>query len=216
MLKLRYASLDELNKSWGTNAASWDELRAPDRPNGTCQKDLDEFVYAFAHKYYETVKSALAKYAPNQLYLGSRFSTAPKPAVKACADVVDVVSFNLYVKEIDSSICATASSLNKPVIIGEFHFGALDRGMFHPGLVKAENQEDRARCYARYVESVAACPAFVGCHWFQYVDEPITGRWFDAENYNIGYVDVTDNPYTEMVETARRVHADIYKRRYGK
>ncbi len=28
---------------------------------------------------------------------------------------------------------------DKPVIIGEFHFGALDRGMFHPGLKQARD-----------------------------------------------------------------------------
>ena len=32
-----------------------------------------------------------------------------------------------------------------PLIIGEFHFGALDRGMFHTGLVPTANQEARAQ-----------------------------------------------------------------------
>ena len=38
-----------------------------------------------------------------------------------------------------------------PVIIGEFHFGAMDRGMFHTGLRKAVDQEDRAQKYVNYV-----------------------------------------------------------------
>ena len=215
MLKSKYASLDDLNKAWDTKAASWDDLRAPDKPNDACQKDLDEFTYAFARKYYETVKSVLRKYAPNQLDLGSRFATAPKMAVKACADVVDVVSVNLYTQDVDSSICGAVNSLDKPVIIGEFHFGALDRGMFHPGLVQTKDQADRAQHYAHYVESALDCAAIVGCHWFQYVDEPITGRWFDGENYNIGFVDVTDTPYPEMVEMARKINPGIYNRRYG-
>ena len=90
----------------------------------------------------------------------------------------------------------------------------MDRGMFHPGLGPTRNQEERAAQYVRYVRSVVDCPSFVGCHWFQYVDEPITGRWFDGENYNIGFVDVTDTPYPELVTAAKKVHAEVYERRY--
>jgi hypothetical protein len=27
-------------------------------------------------------------------------------------------------------------------------------------------------------------PSFVGAHWFQYTDQPLTGRTLDGENYN--------------------------------
>jgi agarase len=40
----------------------------------------------------------------------------------------------------------------------------------------------------------------------------MTGRTYDGENYNIGFVDVTDTPYPEMVEAARAVHATLYQR----
>ncbi|HOF41323.1 MAG TPA: agarase, partial [Candidatus Hydrogenedentes bacterium] len=82
------------------------------------------------------------------------------------------------------------------------------------GLVPTGSQEARAQGYIDYVRSVADCPAFVGCHWFQYVDEPTTGRWFDGENYNIGLVTIVDSPYPEMVAAARRVHAEMYRRRF--
>jgi agarase len=60
---------------------------------------------------------------------------------------------------------------------------------------------------------VADNPAFVGAHWFQYVDEPLTGRPYDGENYNIGFVTVTDTPYPEMVQAARQVLSEVYKQR---
>lgn len=67
------------------------------------------------------------------------------------------------------------------------------------------------------MDSVINNPAFVGAHWFQYLDEPLTGRTLDGENYNIGFVTVTDTPYPEMVQSARRVLADAYRRRaHGK
>ena len=39
----------------------------------------------------------------------------------------------------------------------------------------------------------------IGTHWFQWLDQPATGR-NDGENYNIGFVDVTDQPYAELVD----------------
>ena len=70
--------------------------------------------------------------------------------------------------------------------------------------------------YKQYLESVEDNPAFVGCHWFQYYDEPLTGRSGDGENYNIGFVTVTDTPYPEMVEAAKAVQSELYARRGGK
>jgi len=215
-LKKKYESLEKLNSAWDTDAKDWDSLRVPENPNKACNADLDAFVYTFARRYFETVNATIKKHAPHQLYLGCRFSSAPPMAVKACAGVADVVSYNLYQTTINSDRWTGKNDLGKPMIIGEFHFGALDRGMFHTGLVPTKNQKDRAEHYIAYVRSVVDCPAFVGCHWFQYVDEPITGRWFDGENYNIGFLDVTDTPYPEMVKAAKKVHAEVYPRRYGR
>ncbi len=213
MLRTKYGTLEKLNEVWGTSASSWNDLRVPDQPNSACRDDLNAFVYAFARRYFEICMGVFKKHAPNHLYLGCRFAWAPRPVVRACADVADVVSFNIYQREINPHDWTGANDLGKPIIIGEFHFGALDRGMFHEGLVPCMDQRERAAAYQTYVRSVLDCPAFVGCHWFQYVDEPLTGRWFDGENYNIGMVDVTDTPYPELTEAARMVHAEAYARR---
>lgn len=102
--------------------------------------------------------------------------------------------------------------VDMPVLIGEFHFGALDRGMFHPGLVETANQTDRAIAYANYVREALANPAVVGAHWFQFTDEPTTGRW-DGENYQIGLVDICDNPYPETIQAVRDVGTTMYRYR---
>lgn len=99
------------------------------------------------------------------------------------------------------------------MVIGEFHFGALDRGMFHTGLRQAENQADRAIKYTAYVEAAARAPWCVGAHWFQYKDQALTGRG-DGENYNTGFIDGTDDPYPEMIEAARSLHARLYRTRH--
>lgn len=48
----------------------------------------------------------------------------------------------------------------------------------------------------------AAHPAMIGTHWFQWIDQPSTGR-NDGENYNIGYLDVCDRPYTELINATK-------------
>ena len=53
-------------------------------------------------------------------------------------------------------------------------------------------------------------PLMVGAHWFQYSDQPLTGRG-DGENYRIGFVDITDTPYLEMIQAARAVAAKMYE-----
>ncbi len=212
MLKQKYGEgVEALNRAWGTTATNWDTLRVPAAPNAACRQDLDAYVHHFARRYFEVCRDAIKHHAPNQLYLGCRFATAPEPAVRACAEVADVVSFNIYQGGVNKADFTGTRDLNKPIIIGEFHFGALDRGMFHEGLGPRQNQKERAEAYAAYVRSVADCPAFVGCHWFQYVDEPITGRWYDGENYNIGMVDVTDTPYPELTSAAIRANHEVYR-----
>ncbi|HNR29539.1 MAG TPA: beta-galactosidase [Candidatus Hydrogenedentes bacterium] len=207
-LRERYPEIDELNAAWGTDATDWDALRTPTRPNAAAKADLDEYLYRFALRYFDIVRAACRRHAPHQLYLGCRFAgLTPPPVARACAEVADVMSYNLYYQEIPRE---KFLEYDKPILIGEFHFGALDRGMFHAGLVAKEDQAARAAAYARYVRSVAAHPNFVGCHWFQYVDEPTTGRWFDGENYNIGFVTVADAPYPELVEAARRAHDGLF------
>ena len=215
-LQARYTSLPALNTAWGVTAESWDALRTPGTPNPAAKADLDAFLYRFSRRYFDVVAAACRKYAPHQLYLGCRFAGPPtRETERACAEVVDVMSYNLYYSTLPADQWVGDRDLGKPIVIGEFHFGALDRGMFHTGLRATANQKERAECYAKYVRSVASHPAFVGCHWFQFVDEPNTGRWFDGENYNIGFIDVTDTPYKEMVKSARRVHAELYPYRYA-
>ena len=87
--------------------------------------------------------------------------------------------------------------------------------MFHPGLLHTAGQEDRARMYKEYMESVIDNPYFVGAHWFQYMDSPLTGRAHDGENYNVGFVSVTDVPYAAMIKTAKELHRELYNRRFG-
>ena len=213
----KYGTVGKLNAAWGTSLTGWDDLSAPYKasqtPNDAQKADMADFVHAFALRYFTTVRDTLRKYDTNHLYLGCRLANYTPEVVRASAEVCDVVSFNIYQPRLDPKAWAFTQALNKPCLIGEFHFGALDRGLFHPGLVSTPDQAARAAMFQDYIRSVTDNPAFVGAHWFQYVDEPLTGRTLDGENYNIGFVTVTDTPYPEMVRAARDVFGEAYGRR---
>jgi hypothetical protein len=218
-LRGHYKRIAALNNAWNTDFKSWKQLLQNSyRPNSALtvqmKSDFQVFVAAFAEQYFRIIRDAVKKYDPNHLYLGCRFAWSTPEAVKAAGQYADVVSFNVYRSHLETSFCPP--ELHKPCLVGEFHFGAMDSGMFHTGLIMAPDQQARAELYRQFLGSALDNPAVVGVHWFQYVDEPLTGRTYDGENYNIGFVDVTDTPYPEMVGAARAIHATVYERHSAK
>ncbi len=169
---------------------------------------------AFAH-YLAVINAAVKKADPNHLNLGIRFGGTPPDDVISLGTGFDVFSVNKYSFEPPPAYLEKVHALTGlPILIGEFHAGVPDRGMA-PGLVQVLNQEERGVAYQYYVEHAAAHPYVIGTHWFQWMDEPSTGR-ADGENYNIGWIDVTDQPYTELVEAAKLTHARLLDVHSGK
>ena len=168
-----------------------------------------DLLETLARRYFHSVSNAIRKADPNHLVLGIRFAgNAPDPVVKA-NDVFDVFSINIYRFEPPADLIERIYRLlRKPILIGEFHFGAAERG-YAPSLVMVKDQAERGVAYQYYLERAAALPPIVGAHWFQMVDQPVTGR-FDGENYNLGFVSQLDIPYSEMVSFAKAAHRRLY------
>ncbi|HEY3331042.1 MAG TPA: beta-galactosidase [Capsulimonadaceae bacterium] len=218
-LKAKYVDVAKLNTAWGTTLASWDDLSPSFKAKSTYttdqQTDFSEFESAYALKYFSAVRDGLKKADPNHMYLGCKFAGRTPEIVKACAAVCDVVSFDTYTMGIDQKQWNIIDGVDAPILIGEFHFGALDRGMFQAGLIQVSSQTKRGEAYRNYVRSALDDPRFVGTHWFQYTDEPLLGRSMDGENGNIGFVSVTDTPYPELIAAARATANEMYVRRYS-
>ena len=94
-------------------------------------------------------------------------------------------------------------------MIGEFHFGALDRGLDATGIRGVASQAERGAAYRYYMHRAACHPMCLGAHYFTLNDQAYLGR-FDGENYQIGIVDVTQRPYTEFEEGIMQTHREIY------
>ncbi len=212
-LRKRYDTIEKLNAAWKTEYGSWEAMAEDDGKLTRGQLraaggDFRRFYDKLVRRYFAICRDEVRRAAPKRLYLGCRFSWAPERVVRAAAEACDVVSFNYYREHLAG--IRLPEGVDKPVISGEYHFGALDRGMFHTGLISADSQKDRARKFTRYVRSALENPIIVGAHWFQYGDQALTGRG-DGENYQIGFVDVTDTPYPEMVAAARVLGAELYR-----
>jgi hypothetical protein len=213
-LKAKYDSINRLNDAWESRYASWDALlESRDEPDKKkARDDLAAFTTHAAEEFFRISREAVKEVAPNNLYLGCRFAWTNDLAVRAAAKYCDVVSFNRY--QYTVADFTLPEGVDMPAIIGEFHFGALDRGMFHTGLKETADQNARAEAYRNYVNGSLDNPFLVGTHWFQYADQATTGRG-DGENYQIGLVDVCDTPYPETIEAVREVGTQMYRRRYG-
>jgi hypothetical protein len=203
-------------------------VRAFLKEKGNSAASREALLETMTRRYFQAICDAIRKADPNHINLGIRFSRYPRTAREAgvgCAgcvqhqvlpeavvrasDVFDVVSFNDYsIGPPLDIVTRIYSLLNKPIIIGEFHFGAPERG-YAPGLVMVRNQAERGRAFRNYLENYAALPFVVGAHYFQLNDEPVAGRG-DGENYNIGLVNELDIPYPDMVSSAKATHRRLY------
>lgn len=173
------------------------------------------FIYDTYAKFLSMVNSAIKKHDPNHLNLGIRYGGSPPDDIIKASKGFDVFSLNIYGYSANSTILDKIYDFTGlPIIIGEFHFGTPGRGLA-PGLAQTSNQEERGVAYRYYVENAAAHPALIGTHWFQWIDQPSTGRE-DGENYNIGFLDVTDRPYPEMVNAAKETFIRLLDVHSGK
>jgi hypothetical protein len=182
--------------------------------DGDTPERRKEFIARAFDRYIQVTSQAVKKYDPNHLNLGMRSGGRPTEAEIAASRAFDVYSVNIYDYQVSPDrVSRIATLTGKPVIIGEFHFGTPGRGLA-ASLVQVRDQHERGVAYRYYVEQALAMPEMIGTHWFQWADQPCTGR-FDGENYNIGLVDVTDRPYRELVEALKETHKRLYKVHLG-
>ncbi len=133
----------------------------------------------------------------------------------AAKSYCDTLSFNIYGPTIDTTKYGFLGTYDMPTMVSEFHFGALDHGQFFGGMIEVSDQNARGTNCLAYMESAADNAWIVGAHWYQYTDQPATGRSTDGQNGNIGLVDITDTPCAPLIAATRQFGREMYTRRYG-
>jgi hypothetical protein len=85
---------------------------------------------------------------------------------------------------------------------------------YHPEYISlkftGELKDKRFRFYKDYVRTWADMSFSLGCHWYQLVDQHVTGRLTNGENQAIRLVDITDQPYDNMVKAISQASDSIY------
>lgn len=66
------------------------------------------------------------------------------------------------------------------------------------GLRSSSDLKNQAELYQQYIKEALSNPSFIGAHWFQWSDQPATGRT-DSENFRIGMVNGIDQPFVEAI-----------------
>jgi len=211
----RYGTATNVSEAWGVSASDRGSLLKLQRvfsKTPAFRIDGKDFLKVIAEKYFSVCNRAIRLADPNHLNLGCRFGGyAPDEVIEACGPHVDVVSFNRYdpmppVRKLKEIHRITG----RAVMLTEFSFKAMDSGLPNTkGAGRAvATQKDRADGFQRYVEALVEIPAIVGYHWFEYTDEPASGR-FDGENSNYGLVDINDKPWGVLVKRMTVVNEGI-------
>ncbi|MFV0590793.1 MAG: beta-galactosidase [Draconibacterium sp.] len=212
-LSQQYSSINDFNKSWNLGLPNFDavtQMVFDDYPSEKAKEDFWKFSEILVAKYVNVPCDEVEKVDPNHLNLGMRYAWISSDLLYKAGERFDVFSINGYGNPGPPETAEIARISGKPVMIGEFHFGATDRGLPATGIQGALNQAERGKAYRYYIEQGLARPELIGMHYFQWLDQPVFGR-FDGENYNIGFMDICNTPYKELIDAAKLTHRRMYK-----
>ena len=211
-LRGKYADQAALARRWGEGATF---AAVADGPwtgaiGDGARADLEAFSTVMVEKLFSTLSGACRAVDPDHLNLGARYHTVPPRWAFEGMGSFDVFSVNGYGEKVRDALGPYSEEVGRPVMIGEWHHGALDVGLPASGIGHVRTQADRGRAYRAYLEDAAARPWCVGVLYFTLFDQSALGRG-DGENYNIGFVDVCHRPYEELADAARASHERLYR-----
>lgn len=203
--------------------ADWSELTSLSFTPTTdaAVEDVDTFSVAYMERFYEVYADAIRAADPNHMVIGDRWFGSVIQDDKLRAQLstaaghhLDAITYNYYSWDMNLDLISDIydHSGGTPVIMTEFHYGEPTQGLTF-GIRMAEDQKDKGELYRNYVEAAAASGMVIGTHWFEYLDQAGTGRWFQGtsgEAGAIGLVDITDRPYREMLDPVMEANFSIY------
>ena len=211
-LKRQYGTVEALNAAWATELSDFDDLLSPlrrDKWTETARKDLEAFHGILVERYGRVISDALRAEDPHHLNLGMRYSHASEKTLCGPLNYFDVFSFNCYGAEPATAAAQMAKGAELPMVVGEWHIGAMESGLDSWGLYHTDTQAQRAQALRYYLEQSTQEPHLTGIHYFEYSDQPYLGR-FDGECYQIGLIDVCNRPYPLAAEAFRRFAERMY------
>ncbi|HEY1684879.1 MAG TPA: hypothetical protein VGG19_08955, partial [Tepidisphaeraceae bacterium] len=186
--------------------------------------EADSVIEQFREYYEQTYWSFLYKTVkaidPNHLYFGNWVTpnwweneNDWKIAVANC----DVLGFDWYADHFHAEPAGKLiASSDKPILCGEFSFPPTydgQRGFGNYGTHVSTDAQAGAK-YAQWLHDAASDPHCVGVFYFQYRDEPLTGRGpgnsrdvlVIGEDFAFGLVDETDRIKWDFAKAVRQAN----------
>ncbi len=218
LVSLYNKNVSTLAAAWKISATTVDAVYSstPTPP----QADIEALRQYFARQYYGFLYRTFKDLDPNHLYFG--FWIVPgwwenETDWQLIADYCDVIGYDRYSPSFaDDWMNRLIRKTDKPVFLGEFSFPPtynLERGFRAYAAANALDDADAGRLYSNWLEDASQNPYCVGVSWFQYRDEPVSGRGpgqgpdlVYGEDYAFGLVDVTDQPKYDLVERVRQAN----------
>lgn len=188
--------------------------------------DLERMRLHYADAYYKFIYTTVKEIDPDHLYLG--FWIVPgwwenADDWRVSAPYCDVIGYDRYALDyMDAQTAALVKETRKPILCGEFSFPPTYRGTRGFGVYPTHvaDEVESGDAYARWIRAAAADPYCVGGIWFQYRDQPLTGRGpgkgtalVYGEHYAFGVVDLCDRPKVTLVERMRKANLAAQKLR---
>jgi hypothetical protein len=209
-------NLEIINRKFGTKAGTFQDLiKTPLDTEKMAAADVSEFIRLASRMYFEQVRKAIKQIDPNHLFLGSSLTVGWHSSVDwdtGGAEFLDAISLDYYSG--DPAWIKSYHAAGKPILLLEFSFSAAGRGLSSL-LGFCSSHRARGLNYRYYVENLAADPLMVGFGWFLCYDAPVTGRP-DGENFNMGLLNVCDQPYEEMIEEMKKTNTRLFDLHAGK
>ncbi|HLV81263.1 MAG TPA: glycosyl hydrolase, partial [Chthonomonadaceae bacterium] len=221
---LYHDDLAQLATAWGMAGASREALLAA--PLHAPETDLEALRRYYAGRYYDFLYKTVKELDPNHLYFG--FWIVPgwwqkEEDWRLIAPYCDVIGYDRYAPTFsDPLLDRLMAETKKPVLLGEFSFPPFYAGTRGFGLYSVWSQDDAdgGRLYTQTVQAAARNPYCVGAFWFEYRDEPVTGRGpghgpdlVYGEDYAFGVVDEADRPKWDLVRQMRATNLTLAKER---
>ena len=186
---------------------------------GITDADRDAWTQYVFDRYYTVTTSALRKYDPNHLCLGSRLnsrSAGLESVFRAAGRSLDVISINYYGvwNPAIPSVRQRTEWADKPLIISEFYAKGADSGFANTGGAGwlVATQQDRGLFYQTFTLGLLEAKNCVGWHWFKYMDNDPDNRQADPSNRdsNKGIVKLDNTPYGPLLDEMRSLNQSIY------
>ena len=240
---LSYLALDPVNEvNLYSYACAWTWFKNFTGKENPSESDLTPELFELFRgfvwdRYYYVVTTAMRRYDPNHMLLGTRFLTGVRSAewvLKFAGRYLDCITINWYFtwQPQAESLYLIAKNADCPFMVTEFYTKAGDSGLGNTSGAGqyVQTQKDRGMFYQNYTLRLLEATNCIGWHWFQYLDnDPRNaimpdGRIRDVSSTdsNKGIMSNEHEEYTEctayMAEINRNVYRliDYFDKKYGR